>query len=118
MSYAIDTDGTRRVGTTLATTGAELRDCSTAFAYAAGLVRAGIADDQPALAASLHDFLAIHLRALAGMATGFEALAGRLTWTALSAHEVELAAAAELGRRASSAAAGCPRPDNPSAWSW
>lgn len=100
MSYAIDTEGTRQVGTTLSTTGAELRDCSTTFAYAAGLARRGVADDQPALAASLQDFLAVHLRVLAAMVTGYEALAGRLTWTALAALEVELAAAAEVGTRA------------------
>lgn len=99
MSYAIDTDGTRQVGTTLLTTGAELRDCATTFAYAAGLARRGVADDQPALTASLQDFLSTHLRALAVITTACEALAGQLTWTALSALEVELAAAAEIGNR-------------------
>ncbi len=114
MSYAIDTDGTGQVGTTLLTTGTELRDCSTALAYAAGLASRGAADDQPLLTAALHDFLAIHLRALAGMAVGFEALAGRLTWTALSSHEVELRAAAHVGARGLPAVDGSPAPG---AWS-
>lgn len=99
MSYATDTDGTRLVGSTLLTTGAELGDCARSFAYAAGLARRGVADDQPALAAALHDFLAIHLRSLALITTACDALAGRLTWAALTTLEVELAAAAELGRR-------------------
>lgn len=99
MRYAIDTDGTGQVGSTLLTTGAELRDCGTTFAYAAGLGRRGTADDQPMLSASLQDFLDTHLTTLELITTACEALAGKLTWAARSAHELDLAAAAEIGAR-------------------
>lgn len=97
MSYAIDTDGTGRVGSTLLTTGAELRDCGATFAYAAGLAQRGVAADQPALTASLGDFLETHLTALELITTACGALAGNLTWAARSAHEAELAAAVHIG---------------------
>jgi hypothetical protein len=99
MRYAIDTDGTGRVGSTLLTTGAELRDCGTTFAYAAGLARRGVDADQPALTAALQDFLETHLTALELITSACEALAGNLTWAARSAHEAELAAAAQIGAR-------------------
>lgn len=97
MSYAIDTDGAGRLGSTLLTTGAELRDCGATFAYAAGLAQRGVGADQPALTASLQDFVEMHLRALELITTACEALAGQLTWAARSAHQVELAAAVQIG---------------------
>jgi hypothetical protein len=99
MSYAIDTWGTRQVGSTLLTTGDELRDCGTTLAYAAGLARRGVAADHPALTASVQDVLDTHRTALELITTGCAALGGSLTWAARSAHEVELSAALELGAR-------------------
>lgn len=99
MSYAIDTDGTRGVGSTLLTTGAELRDCGTTVAFAGGLLRTAVGADHPALPAALDDFLTTHLTALEAIAAGCSALARALTWTAQSAHEVELTTAADFGGR-------------------
>lgn len=97
MTYAIDTDGTREVGSTLLTTSTALRDCGTAAAYAAGLASRGVADDQPSLSAALRDFTDTHLRALELFTAAYAALAGDLTWAAWSAHQVELAVASEFG---------------------
>jgi hypothetical protein len=99
MDYAIDTGGTRQVGSTLLTTGDELRDCGTALAYAAGLARRAVAADHLALTASVQDFLDTHRTALELITTACAALGGGLTWAARSAHEVELSAALELGTR-------------------
>lgn len=97
MGYAIDTDGTRAVGSTLRTGGAELRDCGTTFAYAAGLARLGAADSQPGLARAVHDFTTTHLALIEAVAAACSGLGRDLTWAAQSAHEVELAVAADLG---------------------
>ena len=97
MSYTIDTDGTRALGFTLRTSGSELRNCATTFAYAAGLARRGIAADHVGLAQSLQEFATTHLAVLDAVAGAFAALARDLTWAAQSAHDVEVAVAAELG---------------------
>lgn len=97
MSYAIDTDGTQTLGSTLRTSGSELRDCATSFAYAAGLARRGIVTDRVGLAHSLHEFATTHLAVLEAFAAASAALARDLTWAAQSAHDVEVAVAAELG---------------------
>ncbi len=99
MTYAIDTAGTGRVGSTLLTSGEELRDCGTALAYAGGLARRGVASDYAGLAVALESFVATHLIAIEVLATGCSALARNLTWTAQSAHEAELAVANDLGRQ-------------------
>ena len=99
MSYAIDTEGTRGVGSTLLTTGLELRDCGTAFAYAGGLVRSGIGADHPALPAAIADFVATHQAALEAIAAACSGLGQRLTWAAQSGHEVEISVATGLGLR-------------------
>lgn len=98
MTYAIDTEGTRRAGSTLLTSGAELRDCGTAFAYAGGLAQRGMGGDQAALAGALGHFVNTHLAAIEAIALGGSALARNLTWAAQSAHQVELSVAADLGR--------------------
>ena len=97
MSYTIDTDGTRALGSTLRLSGSELRDCATTFAYAAGLARRAIAADHVGLAQSLHEFTTTHLAVLEAVAAACAALARDLTWAAQSAHDVEVAVAAELG---------------------
>ncbi|WP_353507980.1 hypothetical protein [Intrasporangium sp.] len=97
MTYAIDTDGTQALGSTLRTSGSELRDCATIFAYAAGLARRGIAADHVWLAQSLHEFTTTHLAVIEAVAAAYAALGRDLTWAAQSAHDVEVAVAAELG---------------------
>lgn len=99
MTYAIDTEGTGRVGSQLLTSGAELRDCGTGLAYAGGLAQRGVATDHAALAGAVQAFVDTHLTAIEVLASGFSALARDLTWTAQSAHQVELSVAAELGRQ-------------------
>lgn len=97
MTYAIDTDGTLAAGTTLLSTGSELRHCGTSMAYAAGLARRGVADDHPLLGACVADFLFTHGSALELITTACDALAGKLTWAARAADAVERAAALRLG---------------------
>lgn len=97
MSYAIDTEGTRGVGATLVTTGAELRDCGTTFAYAGGLARRGAADDHPMLPAALHEFVTTHLAAIEVIASACTGLGRNLSWSGQAAHQVELSVAADLG---------------------
>ncbi|GAB3885610.1 hypothetical protein [Terrabacter terrigena] len=110
MSYAIDTDGTRRVGSTLLTAGAGLADCATGFARAGRSAALGCGDDHPALAASLARFVAGHLAALEAAATGFAALGDALDQTALSAHATEVHAATMLASAAGSTGTARPRP--------
>ncbi|HKX66668.1 MAG TPA: hypothetical protein VJN29_05530 [Intrasporangium sp.] len=97
MSYSIDTDGTRRLGSSLRASGSELRDCATTFAYAAGLAGRGIAVDHVGLAQSLHEFGTTHLAVIEALAAASAALARDLTWAAQSAHEAEVAVAGALG---------------------
>ena len=97
MSYAIDTDGTGALGSTLRASGSELRDCATTFAYAAGLARRGIASDHVGLAQSLYEFATTHLAVIEALAAASAALGRDLTWAALSAHEAEVAVAGALG---------------------
>ena len=104
VSYAIDTDGTGVLGSTLRLSGSELRDCTTTFAYAAGLAHRGIAGDRVGLAQSLHEFATTHLAVLEAIAAGSAALGRDLTWAAQSAHAAEVEVAASLG------AAGAPPP--------
>jgi hypothetical protein len=97
VSYTIDTDRTRALGSTIRKSGSELRDCATTFAYAAGLARRGIVTDHVGLAQSLYEFTTTHLTVLEAVAQASAALARDLTWAAQSAHDVEVAAAAGLG---------------------
>lgn len=97
MTYAIDTEGTRAVGATLVTTGTQLRDCGTTFAYAGGLARRGVACDHPTLSAALHGFVTTHLAAIEVIASACTGLGRNLSWAAQSAHQVELSVAADLG---------------------
>lgn len=106
MAYAIDTEGAQGVGTTLRTSCAELRECGTAFAHAGGLLRRGVADDHPALPGAVEDFIATHLAALVAIASGCGGLGRSLTWAAQSAHEVEVATAADFGLRGAGVAPG------------
>jgi hypothetical protein len=99
VTYAIDTEGTVRVGSALLTSGAELRDCGTAFAYAGGLAQRGVAADHAALAGAVERFVATHLAAIEGIASATSALARDLSWAAQSTHQVELSVAADLGRQ-------------------
>lgn len=97
MSFAIDTEGTDATGTTLLSSGAELRDCGTTLAHAGGLAQRGVASDDPALAAALREFVSTHLAAVEVLASACAGLGRDLTWAAQSAHEVELSVAADLG---------------------
>ena len=97
MSYAINTDGTQALGSTLRTSGSELRDCATTLAYAAGLARRGIAGDHVGLAQSLHEFATTHLAVVEAVAAVSAALGRDLTWAAQSAHRAEVAVAGSLG---------------------
>ena len=106
MSYAIDTEGTRGVGTTLLTTGDELRSCGTTFAYAGGLARAAVGSDHPALPGVLAHFVATQQVLLDELASACSGLGKALTWAAQSGHEVEVSVAAELGLR------GAPAPED------
>jgi hypothetical protein len=97
MSYAINPAGTQAVATTVRTSGTELRNCGTTFAYAAGLASRGIAGDHVALQGALRDFATTYLAVVEALADASSALGRDLTWAALSAHEVEVAVAADLG---------------------
>ncbi len=99
MAYAIDTEGTQGVGSTLRTTSVRLRECGTAFANAGGLARRGVAADHPALPRAVGDFVEVHQAALDAIASACGGLGLSLTWAAQSAHEVELATAADFGMR-------------------
>ena len=96
MSYAIDTDGTRRVGSTLLTAGAGIADCATGFARAGRLAEVACGKAHPALSASLAGFVATHLAALGAAATAFGALGDALDQTAIAAHATEVHAATML----------------------
>lgn len=90
MSYAIDTEGTRRVGSTLLTAGSGLADCATGFARSGRSATLACSDAHPALASSLAGFVASHLAALEAAATGFAALAVALDQTAIAADATEV----------------------------
>ena len=109
MAYAIDTDGTRRVGTTVLTTGEALRDCATGLAHAGGQASGAVGDGQPVLSPCLEAFLLAHQREVATLALAFSALGRNLTWAAISTLDVELANAASLGSRGLPAPAGAAR---------
>ena len=88
MTYAIDTEGTGHVGSALLSSGRELRDCGTAFAYAGGLAQRGVAADHAAVGGAVERFVTTHLAAIEVIASATSALAGNLTWAAQSAHQV------------------------------
>ncbi|MGO4599032.1 hypothetical protein [Terrabacter sp. 2RAF25] len=96
MSYAIDTQGTRRVGSTLLTAGSGLADCARGFARAGRSAKLGCGDAHPALSVSLAAFVASHLAALEAASTGFAALGDALDQTALAADATEVRAALVL----------------------
>lgn len=99
MAYAIDTDGTRAVGTTVLTTGEALRDCSVGLAHAGGQLRGAVGGEQPVLGPALAAFVAAHERSVGTLALAYSALGRNLTWAAISTLELELANAASLGSR-------------------
>ena len=90
MSYAIDTEGTRRVGSTLLTAGAGFADCATGFARVGSFAEMACGDSHPALNASLAGFVGAHLAALEAAATAFGALGDALDQTAIAAHATEV----------------------------
>ncbi|NUO36009.1 MAG: hypothetical protein HOQ27_13240 [Dermatophilaceae bacterium] len=102
MSYAIDTEGTRRVGSTLLTAGAGMADCATGFARAGRLASVGCGDAHPALSSTLESFVATHLAALQAASTGFAALGDALDQTASSAQLTEVHAASVIASAARS----------------
>ena len=108
MAYAIDTDGTRAVGTTVLTTGEALRDCATGLAHAGGQARNAVGRGQPVLGHALEAFLAAHQREVATLALAFSALGRNLDWVAISTLDVEMANAASLGSRGGPLPAGAP----------
>jgi hypothetical protein len=97
MSYAIDDDGTRRIGTTLLTSHTVVKDCTTMLAHAAGQARAGLGTSHPMLVDVLGDFVATHVVALDTLALSFAGLGRTVRWVAESHRETELANAARLG---------------------
>lgn len=108
MAYAIDTDGTRAVGTTVLTTGQALRDCATGLAHAGGQARSAIGGGQPVLGPALEAFLTAHQREVGTLALAFSALGRNLDWVGVSTLDVEMANAASLGSRGLSLPAGGP----------
>lgn len=99
MAYAIDTDGTRAVGTTVLTTGEALRDCATGLAHAGGQALSSVGRGQPVLRSTLEAFLMAHQREVATLALAFSALGRNLDWVGVSTLDVEMANAASLGSR-------------------
>ncbi len=99
MAYAIDTDGTRAVGSTVFTTGEALRDCSVGLAHAGGQARSATGGGQPVHGPSLAAFVAALERPFSTLALACRALGRNLTWAAISPLEVELANAASRSSR-------------------
>ena len=109
MAYAIDTDGTRAVGSTVLTTGKALRDCSVGIAQAGGQARSAVGGGQPVLGPALAAFVAAHERKVGTLALAYAGLGRNLTWAAISTLDVELANAASLGSRGLPPPPGAPR---------
>jgi hypothetical protein len=98
MAYAIDTDGTRRAGSTLLDAGTAATECTIAVRRAGGQAVAALGAEPPAgLSRSLADFVDTHVAALGGLAVAFEALGSAVGVTAASAEDAELRATAALG---------------------
>ena len=98
MAYAIDTDGTRRAGSTLLDAGTAATECTVAARRAGGQALAALGAEPPAgLSRSLTDFVDTHAAALDGLAVAFEALGGAVRATAASGENAELRATAALG---------------------
>lgn len=109
MAYAIDTDGTRAVGSTVLTTGEALRDCAVGLAHAGGQARSAVGGE-PVLGPALATFVAAHERSVGTLALAYAALGRNLTWAAVSTLDVEMANAASLGSRGLPSPPGAPGP--------
>ena len=97
MAYAIDTDGTRRAGSTLLDAGAAATDCVVAVRGAGRSAGAALGAPPPVgLSRSLADFVDTHTSALDGLAVAFEALGAAVAATAESAEHAELRATGVL----------------------
>ncbi|WP_076260428.1 hypothetical protein [Intrasporangium flavum] len=102
MAYAIDTDGTRRAGSTILDAGTAATDCTVAARRAGDHALAALGAAPPAgLSRSLTNFVDTHVAALDGLAVAFEALGAAVGATATSAEQAEQRATAAMAAASS-----------------
>ena len=106
MSYAIDTDAAGGVGDTLALTATALKDCAEALAFAGGLLRRGVGDDDLFLIGAVTEFTTTHTVGVETASGAFAALGRKVSWVGHSGRQVELVVAQSLGQLGRPAPAG------------
>lgn len=106
MAYAIEIEGTDRLAATLNGSSTQLKDDAEALAYAAGIGRRGVGEEDPVLTAAFSDFVLIHTVGLETISGGVAALGRKVRYVAQSSRHTELLVAQSLGQVGGAAPSG------------